>query len=209
MKRNKEETIKKIKSASLKHFSEKGFAGARIDEIAEEAGINKATIYYHIGDKSTLYTITMTSLFEDLKNQILESVEKESTPQTKLRTFIYMLHKMKHKYPQLPPLMLRELASKGANMSEDFIKSIYQVIRIFMDIVENGYKKGVFRKVNAFMIYTTVIGSSLVFHAGYSVFSNVAKKGVIPEKDLPEYDPKVTSELIYDYLIKSLENKDV
>ncbi len=49
------ETIDRIISAAKDVFAEKGFAGARVDEIAQRADVNKAALYYHIGDKKALY----------------------------------------------------------------------------------------------------------------------------------------------------------
>ena len=44
-----------ILDAAAKVFAEKGYDGARVDEIAAEAGMNKAMLYYRIGDKEELY----------------------------------------------------------------------------------------------------------------------------------------------------------
>ena len=44
-----------ILNAAAKHFAINGFGGARVDEIAAEAGVNKATLYYRIGDKAAIY----------------------------------------------------------------------------------------------------------------------------------------------------------
>ena len=53
--KKKHETKRRILDAAATVFSNVGFAGARVDEIAKQARVNKATIYYHIGDKKALY----------------------------------------------------------------------------------------------------------------------------------------------------------
>jgi len=50
----RQETTERIISAAMAVFSRDGFNGARVDEIAREAGVNKATLYYHVGDKEAL-----------------------------------------------------------------------------------------------------------------------------------------------------------
>ena len=45
----------RILSAAFAEFSERGFAGARVDEIAGRAGANKALIYQYYGDKEALF----------------------------------------------------------------------------------------------------------------------------------------------------------
>ena len=51
-------TKAKILASSEFEFSEKGFFGARIDEIAERAGVNKRMIYEHFESKENLYRET-------------------------------------------------------------------------------------------------------------------------------------------------------
>ncbi len=46
---------KTILKAAARVFAEKGWSGARVDEIAAEAGLNKAMLYYRVGDKEELY----------------------------------------------------------------------------------------------------------------------------------------------------------
>jgi AcrR family transcriptional regulator len=49
------DTRGRILDAALAEFAEYGFAGARVDRIARQAGINKAMIYYHFNSKDRLY----------------------------------------------------------------------------------------------------------------------------------------------------------
>ena len=47
--------VRNILEVATKEFSEKGLAGARIDEIAEKTNYSKRMIYYHFRDKNDLY----------------------------------------------------------------------------------------------------------------------------------------------------------
>jgi AcrR family transcriptional regulator len=53
--RNPGRTRGRILSAALKEFAAKGFAGARVDEIARRAAINKRMIYHYFGGKKELF----------------------------------------------------------------------------------------------------------------------------------------------------------
>jgi AcrR family transcriptional regulator len=50
-----ERTRAALLDAALQEFSEKGFAGARVRDIAERAGVSKDLIAYHFGGKEGLY----------------------------------------------------------------------------------------------------------------------------------------------------------
>jgi len=51
-----EESRARILNSATRIFARKGLDGARIDEIAEDAGINKRMIYEYFGNKEGLYT---------------------------------------------------------------------------------------------------------------------------------------------------------
>jgi AcrR family transcriptional regulator len=48
-------TKDRLLKAAFEEFSKRGFAGARVDEIASKAGANKALIYQYYGDKEALF----------------------------------------------------------------------------------------------------------------------------------------------------------
>jgi len=54
----------KILQTALQEFAEKGYDGARIDNIAKTAGVNKALIYYHFKSKEELFAAIINDLFE-------------------------------------------------------------------------------------------------------------------------------------------------
>lgn len=59
--RNPDRTRDNILQAAIEEFSEKGFKGARIVTIARRAGTNYQALYYHFGDKETLYRAAIES----------------------------------------------------------------------------------------------------------------------------------------------------
>jgi AcrR family transcriptional regulator len=63
--RDPEGTREKILAAGLKEFAAKGFAGARIDAIAQRAGVNKRMLYHYFGPKEKLYYEIMRRKVEE------------------------------------------------------------------------------------------------------------------------------------------------
>ena len=53
--RDPEATKAKLLAAARREFADKGIAGARVDAIAERAGVNKQLIYYYFGTKEDLF----------------------------------------------------------------------------------------------------------------------------------------------------------
>lgn len=53
--RDADATRRRLLDAGLEEFSAKGIAGARVDAIAERAGVNKRMLYYYFGSKDGLF----------------------------------------------------------------------------------------------------------------------------------------------------------
>jgi AcrR family transcriptional regulator len=69
MRGKSDRTKEKILNAALHEFSIHGLAGARVDEIAKAAGVNKAMIYYHFASKEALFNELFQSEMELLKQE--------------------------------------------------------------------------------------------------------------------------------------------
>ena len=72
MPRNSEVSRKKILSVAEKIFAEKGFDGSRVDEIANQAGVNKALIYYYFKSKSLI----LEEIFNNLLQEATELLKR-------------------------------------------------------------------------------------------------------------------------------------
>ena len=62
-----QETRRRLVEAAYSEFAAHGIAGARVDRVAATAGVNKALIYFHFGNKEGLFT----AVFEQIVNQTL------------------------------------------------------------------------------------------------------------------------------------------
>jgi TetR/AcrR family transcriptional regulator len=77
-KRDAVETKKRILLTAEKFFSEVGFDKARVDDIAKEAGVNKALIYYYFKSKDEILETLFSGLVEDAKRMLTDSMERTS-----------------------------------------------------------------------------------------------------------------------------------
>ena len=67
--RNPERTQERILVAARDEFSQKGLGGARVNAIAEAAGVNKQLLYYYFEDKETLYTAVLEQVYRDIRER--------------------------------------------------------------------------------------------------------------------------------------------
>src|SRR3954463_15689953 len=62
-------TQRKLLTAARREFAAQGLAGARVDEIAERAGVNKQLVYHYFGDKDALYLAVLEWVYADIREQ--------------------------------------------------------------------------------------------------------------------------------------------
>src|SRR6202040_1979167 len=62
-------TRRKLLVAARREFADSGLAGARVDEIAARAGVNKQLVYHYFGDKDALYLAVLEWVYEEIWDQ--------------------------------------------------------------------------------------------------------------------------------------------
>lgn len=161
-KKDKSGIYDRILASAIKEFSDKGFAGARVDEIARQAKINKAMIYYHIGDKESLYTAVLNSTFGNLASVMEKNIAWDKLPAENLRIYIQTVSETIRENPQIPPIMLRETASGGKNLPVEVVHSLTSIIEILAQILKQGVETNEFHPASSFIIYFMLV-SPLIF----------------------------------------------
>src|ERR1700742_3826558 len=66
-KRDPQRTQQSILDAATAEFSEHGVGGARIERVAERAGLNKRLLYYYFGNKEDLYLAVLERTYADIR----------------------------------------------------------------------------------------------------------------------------------------------
>ena len=162
-KEKSDKTTERILVAARTVFAEKGYNGAHVDEIAVRAGVNKATIYYQIGDKDTLYANVIHQIIGNTAQGIANAVAKADKPGEKIRAYITFIAGAVDKNPELPPIMMREIAADGAHLPLVVIEDIVSVLTVLAGILEEGRKKGIFADVGPFLIHMMIVGTILFY----------------------------------------------
>ena len=203
LKEKREKSIQSILNAAREVFAEKGFAGARIDEIAERAHVNKAMIYYRLGDKKELYSQALHDIFGDVAERIGNDIRIDDSAETKLRKYIRNLAKAMKSNPFLPLIMMREIASGGFNLPEVVVEDILRMMNVLTDIVKEGVKKGVFIEINPFTLHIMLIGG-LVFLKGSASVRNIHNSLISKYINLQTYKDSYAAKEIENLILRAV-----
>ena len=120
----------RILDAASSVFAADGFGGARVDEIARRAGVNKALLYYHVGNKQALYTAVLMRNFDRIEAALAEATEPEGTARDRLAAVIATVTRTLQTYPDHPRMVLRELASAGGHLQPEVLERMLRVVDI-------------------------------------------------------------------------------
>ena len=82
---------KRIMRAALKIISQKGYTPTALDEVAQEAGIAKGTLYLYFRDKEDLISNTLMSVLDDLKERMMEGIPEDLPPLERLERIALIL----------------------------------------------------------------------------------------------------------------------
>ncbi len=106
----KKDTENKILEAARKVFFRKGMEGARMQEIANEAGINKALLHYYFRSKEKLFRKIYSEAVDQFMPQVNTMLENPQIPvNEKIQIFVDMFIWLVYRNPFLPGFIIQEL----------------------------------------------------------------------------------------------------
>ncbi len=122
------DTARRILEAARKVFLEKGMAGARMQEIADEAGINKAMLHYYFRSKEQLFRQVFEEALADMMPKVHAAVLQPMRIKDKLKTFVRVYFEQVRAHPVVPLFVLHELHRSGASLAEVFVEQMKQAV---------------------------------------------------------------------------------
>lgn len=115
-------TEQKILSAAVSIFQKKGMAGARMQEIADEAQINKAMLHYYFKSKHKLFEAVFQQAFHQFAPHINNILNSEAPVMEKLERFVDGYITFVQKNPYIPSFLIQEI-----NNNPEFANSFFEV----------------------------------------------------------------------------------
>ena len=165
--RSPEESMRDILNAAEQEFADKGFYGARMDEIAEKAHINKRMIYAYFGDKEFLYKQILFLVYARMEAVERGLVEKQFTGRELIREIISAYFHFLKTNPTFVHILMWENLNRGRYLKEmESSKIERQTIRLFAQEIAKGKAEGIFKpEIDEFQ---TVISLITICFANFS-----------------------------------------
>jgi TetR/AcrR family transcriptional regulator len=166
-------TVRRIVAAAERIFAERGLAGARTDEIARAARVNKALLYYYFGSKHKLYQFVLQHLFSQLKAAFEAAAISAPLPRKQLLGYVNGYFDFVASHPNYPRLVQREMMEGGRHLhwiAETYFRPLHQRLA---RAVEAGIASGDFRPVDPRHTVLTMIAMTVFYFAAAPVLTEI------------------------------------
>lgn len=156
-----ENTEVEILNAAKEIFQQKGMAGARMQEIADKAKINKALLHYYYRSKQLLFEAVFKSAFTLLAPQLNKVLNDDSDLFEKITKFTDNYVSFVVKHPYLPNFVIQEI-----NKNPEFIQRLraekhFPTIDTFKAQVTEAIEQGKIRPIEAEQLLINIMSLNL------------------------------------------------
>ena len=156
-----ENTETEILIAAKEKKKKKGMAGARMQEIADKAKINKALLHYYYRSKQLLFEAVFKSAFSLLAPQLNKVLNDDTDLFEKIRKFTESYISFVIKHPYLPNFVIQEL-----NKNPEFVLKLqsekhFPSIEKFRLQVSDAIKQGIIRPIEPEQLFINIISLNI------------------------------------------------
>jgi TetR/AcrR family transcriptional regulator len=174
-------TRRKLLVAARREFADHGLAGARVDEIAARAGVNKQLVYHYFGDKDALYLAVLEWVYDEIRTQERALNLEGLPPERAIQKLIESSFDHLARHPDFILLLNDENRNGARHLRASLkIEDMHSpLVSMVSTILKQGVRTGAFRKgVNPVHLYISIAGLSYFF------FSNTPTLSAIFGSDL-------------------------
>ena len=161
------ETRSKILDAAVQEFSRNGLAGARMDQIATLAGVNKALLYYHFDSKENLYLAALELTAAKARDASMAVFLRDaSAGERVLRTALNHFDRIvaQTEFQSLMQQEMMRLHKGESGAMEVLIKRVFApIIAMYQSMVREGIASGELIEVDWLQIHLASLGTNVFY----------------------------------------------
>ena len=182
-----EATRRDIIDMATREFAEKGYSGARVDEIAARTKTSKRMIYYYFGGKEGLYIAVLENAYGRIRT-IEGSLDLEhQAPDEALRRLVAFTFDYQNAHPEFIRLVMNENILNGVYLgrSKEIRRLNNAAIDGLRDVVARGEKAGLFRRdIDPVSLHMSISALCFFNVANRATFSTIFKRDMASPRAL-------------------------
>ena len=185
-----------ILEAAKRIFERKGLFGSRMQEIADEAGINKALLHYYYRSKQLLFEAVFKQVFNLMAPQLGKIINSDVSLEDKIRNFSehYITFVMKH--PYLPNFVIQELNSNPKFIEKLVTEDRFPNMDGFKKQVNQLIEEGKIRPIQAEQLFINILSLNVFPFIGKPFLKGITQKDDKEYKAMMEERKTLVAEFI-------------
>ncbi len=176
-----DQTRARILEAAVHEFSENGLAGARTEQIAEAAGVNKALLYYYFEGKDALYAAALEGVAQRVLVSSMAGMNDSCSAGEQVVRFALNHFDRIHSQQAFQSLMQQEMMRLHRGEKNALTPIIQKVFRPMMlrlkDLFSEGKKTGELIDADEWQIMYAALGANVFY------FMSAPSMGIMTGKD--------------------------
>lgn len=178
-----------ILAAARDEFAEHGLGGARVDRIAERAGLNKRLIYYYFADKERLFQAVLEQAYRDIRaaEQALHLLDLP--PADAVRRLVEFTWNYYLAHPEFLTLLNSANLHRARHLadSQRARELNTPLIETLGEILESGRREGSFRGgVDPLQLYVSIAGMAYFYLSNNFTLSAIFGRDLMTPKALQQ-----------------------
>ncbi len=158
--------------AAREVFIAKGYEGARMQEIADHAGINKALLHYYFRSKEKLFEAVFSEVASNLFPAMKQMLEAELELKEKIALFIRIYLKALEENPFIPAFIINTLNTNPDSFLK-YIKKAGLNPKLIQKQIDDEAARGIIRAVKAEHLMVNIIAMCIFPFVARPIVQNV------------------------------------
>jgi TetR/AcrR family transcriptional regulator len=181
-------TRARILDAAIGEFSENGLAGARTEQIAEAAGVNKALLYYYFQGKDALYAAALEEVAERVVASSFAVLDSKRPAGERLVRFALNHFDRIHSQRAFQSLMQQELMRLQRGEENALTPLVEKVFRPMIgrvkELLAEGMRTGELVRVDEWQMMYAALGANVFYFLSGPVMGMLRGSDVFARKAL-------------------------
>src|SRR5665213_323114 len=179
-------TVKRIVVAARKVFAHRGLAGARMDEIARVAGVNKALPYYYFRDKEELHRFVLETMIAQISGHMESPAVLAMDPPERVKALVNLTFDFVMRNPAYPRLIQREMMADRRPLHWMVVAHHRPLHQRAVKTIREGIARKQFRAVDPDQMVFTIFGMIMYYFATGQLASQIWNRDIWNPKNVEQ-----------------------
>ena len=188
--RDPESTSAAILVAAVKEFTERGYEGARVDNIADRAGVNKRMLYHYFGNKQALYVAVLEGSYTAIRSAEHGLHLSDRDPIEGMTDLVLFTWRYYLAHPEFLSLLNTENLhrAKFLKRSARIFELNSPLIERISVLLERGVEQGVFREgLDALKVYVSIAALGFFYLSNRWTLSTVFRRDLLAKEEVENW----------------------